>query len=65
MHMFFSCLALAKKKFSEIIYKRKINDMAKAKKEGKPSKNRRNLNKKSKILAKNREIIAKIESSLK
>ena len=39
--------------------------MAKAKKEGKPSRNRRNLVKKSRLLAKNREIIAKIESSLK
>ena len=60
--------SIGEKKFSEIVFyiiKRKINDMAKAKKEGKPSKNRRNLNKKSKILAKNREIIAKIESSLK
>lgn len=39
--------------------------MAKARKEGMPKKNRRNLCKKSRLLAKNREIIAKIESSLK
>ena len=40
-----------------------IRNMAKAKKEGRPDKNRRNLCKRRKLIAKNYELIKKFESN--
>jgi hypothetical protein len=39
--------------------------MAKAKKEGKPKRNRTNLNKKLKVIKRNEEIISKLMKALK
>ncbi len=39
--------------------------MAKAKKEGKPKRNRTNLNKKLKVIKRNEEIISKLMKELK
>ena len=43
----------------------KKKDMAKARKEGKAKRNRQNICKRSKLMKKNRELIEKIESSIK